>query len=148
MSKVIRRKKKTGKVILAIGLVLLLTAVIFLGAIAGAAFVIAKGPARSESAHLCATFAERRFPLAGLFYSADELERALFYMPPEIAESEIETGEDKSYTSALYYVDSVSKAWDAVVITGIDPDTLSLEETDATYTSSKYALQSNTASTD
>ena len=140
MSKVIRRKKKTGKVILSIGLVLLLTAVILLGAVAGAAFVIAKGPARSESARLCATFAERRFPLAGLFYSADELERALFYMPPKVAESEIEPSEGNKYSSALYYVDSVSNAWDAVIITGIDPAPLSLEEIDATYSNSKYAL--------
>ncbi len=140
MSKVIRRKKKTGKTILAVGLVVLLTAVILLGALAGAAFVIAKGPARSESARLCATFAEKRFPLAGLFYSADELERSLFYMPPEIEESDIEMREDKKYTTSLYYIDSVSKAWDAVVITGISPASLSFDEIDSSYAKSKYAF--------
>ena len=42
MSKVIKRKKKTGKALLALALVILLTAVILLGALAGAAFVVAK----------------------------------------------------------------------------------------------------------
>ena len=68
MAKVIKRKKKTGKVILGFVLVILLTAVILLGALAGAAFVIAKGPAKSESARLCATFAESKFQLSGIFF--------------------------------------------------------------------------------
>lgn len=139
MSKVIRRKKKTGKVILALALVILLTAVILLGALAGAAFVIAKGPARSESARLCATFAENRFPLAGLFYSADELERSLFYMPPEVEDHGIEPSK-KEHKTALFYVNDISSAWDAVVITGISPDMLSLAESDAAYVNGKYAL--------
>ncbi len=139
MSKIIRRKKKTGKVILALALVILLTAVILLGALAGAAFVIAKGPARSESARLCATFAENRFPLAGLFYSADELERSLFYMPPELEECEINPSVNGSKT-ALFYVDGVSAAWDAVIITGISPESLSFEESDCRYVNEKYAI--------
>lgn len=138
MSKVIKRKKKMGKVLLAALLTVVLTAVILLGALAGAAFVIAKGPARSESARLCATFAEKRFPLAGLFFSAEELERSSFYMPPAVAESDIEPIE--KYNSAVYYVDDVSNAWDAVVITGISPSSLSLAETDSTYAGGKYAF--------
>jgi hypothetical protein len=137
MSKVIKRKKKTGKVLLGIALTLLLTAVILLGALAGAAFVIAKGPARIESARLCATFAENRFPLAGIFYSADELERSTFYMPPELLQSDVRTGGE--YTSSLYYVGDASYAWDAVVITGIAPDELSLAETSVAYAGGKYA---------
>ena len=138
MSKVIKRKKKTGKVLLAALLTVVLTAVILLGALAGAAFVIAKGPARSESARLCATFAEKRFPLAGLFFSAEELERSMFYMPPAVEESDIEPS--GSYNSAVFYVDYVSNAWDAVVITGISPSSLSLAETDSTYAGGKYAF--------
>ena len=138
MSKVIKRKKKTGKALLAVALTVLLTAVILLGALAGAAFVIAKGPARSESDRLCATFAEKRFPLAGLFFSADELERSTFYMPPEVTESDIGTG--KSYNTAVHYVDDVSNAWDAVVITGISPESLSFSETDSTYAGGKYSF--------
>ena len=138
MSKVIKRKKKTGKVLLAFVLTAVLTAVILLGALAGAAFVIAKGPARSESERLCATFAEKRFPLAGLFFSADELERSTFYMPPALGESDIEPS--NSYNSAVYYVDDVSNAWDAVVITGISPESLSFSETDSTYAGGKYSF--------
>ena len=138
MSKVIKRKKKTGKVLLAVLLTVVLTAVILLGALACAAFVIAKGPAKSESARLCATFAEKRFPLAGVFFSADELERSTFYMPPAVSDSEIEPS--GNYNSAVYYVDDVSNAWDAVVITGISPSTLSLSETDSTYAVGKYSF--------
>lgn len=138
MSKVIKRKKKTGKTLLAVALTAALTAVILLGAVACAAFVIAKGPARSESARLCATFAEKRFPLAGLFFSAEELESSTFYMPPEVVESEIDV--KSSYNTALYYVDGVSNAWDAVVITGISPESLSLARTDSTYAGGKYSL--------
>ena len=138
MSKVIKRKKKTGKVLLAMALTAVLTAVILLGALAGAAFVIAKGPARSESARLCATFAEKRFPLAGLFFSAEELERSMFYMPPAVAESDIDP--IGKYNSAVYYVDDVSNAWDAVVITGISPESLALAEVDSTYAGGKYAF--------
>ncbi len=140
MSKVIKRKKKTGKVILAFASVILLTAVIFLGALAGAAFVIAKGPAESESARLCATFAEKKFPLAGLFYSSEELEDALFYMPPEQSDAEIDIEEGKKYTTSLYYIDDVSPAWDAVVITGIDPSSLALNERNGGVSGSKYAF--------
>lgn len=138
MSKVIKRKKKTGKVLLALVLTLVLTAVILLGALAGAAFVIAKGPARSESARLCATFAEKQFPLAGLFFSADELERSTFYMPPTVSESNVEP--KSSYTTALSYIDDVSSAWDAVVITGISPASLSFSETDSAYAGGKYSF--------
>ena len=138
MSKVIKRKKKTGKVLLAVLLTVVLTAVILLGALAGAAFVIAKGPAKSESARLCATFAEKRFPLAGMFFSADELERSTFYMPPAVSDSEIEPS--GNYNSAVYYVDDISNAWDAVVITGISPVSLSLSETDSTYAGGKYSF--------
>ncbi len=138
MSKVIKRKKNTGKAILALLLVMLLTAVIFLGALAGAAFVIAKGPAKSDSERLCATFAEKRFPLAGLFYSAEELERALFYMPPEIKAAEIShTGR---YKASVNYINDASSAWDAVVITGIDPALLALSEGNGAIADSKYAL--------
>ena len=140
MSKVIKRKKKTGKVILGFLLVILLTAVILLGALAGAAFVIAKGPAKSESARLCATFAEKKFPLAGLFYSADELSDALFYMPPEQKDAGVEIAEGKKYSTSLYYIDSVSAAWDAVVITGIDPASIALEERNGGVDGAKYAL--------
>ena len=138
MSKVIKRKKKTGKVLVGFLLTVLLTAVILLGALAGAAFVIAKGPARAESARLCATFAEKRFPLAGIFYSADELERSTFYMPPEIVDSDIAVGE--GFTQKLYYVGDVSFAWEAVVITGIAPDELFLAETDSAYADGKYTF--------
>lgn len=140
MSKVIKRKKKTGKVILAFLLVILLTAVILLGALAGAAFVIAKGPAKSESARLCATFAEKEFPLAGLFYSAEELRDALFYMPPAEQDAGIEISEGKRYSSSLYYINDVSAAWDAVVITGIDPASLALNERNGGVSDSKYAF--------
>lgn len=138
MSKVIKRKKKTGKVFLGIALTLLLSAVILLGALAGAAFVIAKGPARTESARLCATFAENRFPFAGIFYSADELERSTFYMPPELTESDISVGGD--YTRAIHYVGDASYAWEAVVITGVAPGELFLAETNSAYADGKYAF--------
>lgn len=138
MSKVIKRKKKTGKVFLGIALTLLLSAVILLGALAGAAFVIAKGPARTESARLCATFAENRFPFAGIFYSADELERSTFYMPPELTESDIRVGGD--YTRAIHYVGDASYAWEAVVITGVAPGELFLAETNSAYADGKYAF--------
>ena len=138
MAKMIKRKKKTGKVLLGILVVLLLTAVILLGALAGAVFVIAKGPARSESERLCATFAEQKFPLAGLFYSAEELEDAEFYMPPKQVDSEI--SHKDSYSTALYYINSASCAWDAVVITGIDPASLSLSEGDGATEGAKYTF--------
>ncbi len=140
MSKVIKRKKKTGKALLALVLVILLTAVILLGALAGAAFVIAKGPARSESERLCATFAEKRFPLSGLFYSADELEGSLFYMPPEQKDGEITVPANKNYETKLHYINDASSAWDAVVVTGISPDDVSLGKKNDGVADSKYAF--------
>ncbi len=138
MSKVIRRKTNTVKILLRVALALLLAAVILLTALLGAAFVIAKGPARSESDRLCATMAEKRYLLAGLFFSAEELERSLFYMPPAVSESEISLS--GSYMMSLFYIDDISSAWDAVVITGIDPAALALSERDDGASSSKYAL--------
>ena len=138
MSKVIKRKKKTGKALLAIALVILLTAVILLGALAGAAFVVAKGPAKSESERLCATFAEKRFPLAGLFFTADELEGSLFYMPPEQKDGEISIS--KNYQTKLHYINDASSAWDAVVITGISPDDVALGKKNDGVADAKYAF--------
>lgn len=138
MAKTIKRKKNTGKLLLCILALLMLTAVILLGTLVSAVFVIAKGPARSESQRLCATFAEQKFPLAGLFYSAEELRDAEFYLPPAQINSEISHRE--SYSTALYYIDSVSRAWDAVVITGIDPDSLSLSDEDGAVTASGYTF--------
>ncbi len=140
MSKVIKRKKKTGKVLLAFMLVILLTAVILLGALAAAAFVIAKGPAKTESARLCATFAEKRFPLAGLFFSAEELESSLFYMPPEQEEGDIALPENGNYKTNLHYINDVSSAWDAVVITGVSPDDIALGKKNDGVSTAKYAL--------
>ncbi len=140
MSKVIKRKKKTGKVLLTVTLVILLTAVILLGALAGAAFVIAKGPAKSESARLCATFAEKRFPLAGLFFSADELEDSLFYMPPEQKDGDITPSANKNYQTKLHYINDASPAWDAVVITGISPDDVTLGKRNDGVAEAKYAF--------
>lgn len=140
MSKVITRKKKTGKAFLAVGLVTLITAVILLGALLSAVLVIAKGPARSASERLCATFAEKRFPLAGLFFSADELGEAVFYMPPEVAESEVKPADANTYKFSLHYIDNVSSAWDAVVLTGIDPASLSLTRGDKGVADSDYAF--------
>lgn len=140
MSKVITRKKNTGKIISGIVLTILLTAVILLGALAGAAFVIAKGPAESESARFCATLAERRSPFAGLFYSAEELKAAAFYMPPKQEASDITVSDGKEYRTRLEYISSASSAWDAVVITGIDPAQLSLNERDGGVSDSKYAF--------
>lgn len=138
MSKVIKRKKKTGKALLALALVILLTAVILLGALAGAAFVVAKGPAKSESERLCATFAEKRFPLAGLFFTADELEGSLFYMPPAQKDGEISIS--KNYQTKLHYINDASSAWDAVVITGISPDDVALGKKNDGVADAKYAF--------
>lgn len=138
MSKVIKRKKKTGKALLALALVILLTAVILLGALAGAAFVVAKGPAKSESERLCATFAEKRFPLAGLFFTADELEGSLFYMPPAQKDGEISIS--KNYQTNLHYINDASSAWDAVVITGISPDDVALGKKTDGVAEAKYAF--------
>ncbi len=140
MSKVIKRKKKTGKALLAFLLLILLTAVILLGALASAAFVIAKGPARSESERLLATFAEKRFPLAGLFFSADELEGSLFYMPPAQKDGDISLPENKNYTQKLHYINNASSAWDAVVLTGISPEDVSLSKNNDGVSGAKYAL--------
>lgn len=140
MSKVITRKKKTGKAILAAGLVLLITAVILLGALLSAVFVIAKGPARSASARLCATLAEKRFPLAGLFFSAQELGEAVFYMPPEVAESKVDMTGANKYKISLHYINTASSAWDAVVLTGIDPASLSLSRGDNGVADADYAF--------
>ena len=138
MSKVIKRQKKTGKALLALALVILLTAVILLGALAGAAFVVAKGPAKSESERLCATFAEKRFPLAGLFFTADELEGSLFYMPPAQKDGEISIS--KNYQTKLHYINDASSAWDAVVITGISPDDVALGKKTDGVADAKYAF--------
>lgn len=138
MSKVIKRKKKTGKALLALALVILLTAVILLGALAGVAFVVAKGPAKSESERLCATFAEKRFPLAGLFFTADELEGSLFYMPPAQKDGEISIS--KNYQTKLHYINDASSAWDAVVITGISPDDVALGKKNDGVAEAKYAF--------
>ena len=140
MSKVIKRKKKTGKALLALALVILLTAVILLGALAGAAFVVAKGPAKSESERLCATFAEKRFPLAGLFFTADELEGSLFYMPPAQKDGEITHPANKNYQTKLHYINDASSAWDAVVITGISPDDVALGKKNDGVADAKYAF--------
>ncbi len=140
MSKVIKRKKKTGKALLAFALVILLTAVILLGALACAAFVVAKGPARSESERLCATFAEKRFPLAGLFYSADELEGSLFYMPPAQKDGDVIPSANNNYQTNLYYINDASYAWDAVVITGISPDDVALGKKNDGVADAKYAF--------
>ena len=140
MSKVIKRKKKTGKALLAIALVILLTAVILLGALAGAAFVVAKGPAKSEAARLCATFAEKRFPLAGIFFSADELEGSLFYMPPEQKDAEISVSTPGKYKTQLHYINDASTAWDAVVVTGISPEELALGKKNEGVAGAKYAF--------
>ena len=141
MAKMIKRKKKTGKVLLGIITVLLLTAVILLGALAGAVFVVAKGPAKSESQRLCATFAEKKFPLAGLFYSAEELQNAEFYLPPEQLVSDIYHKE--SYSTSIYYINTASNAWDAVVVTGIDPVSLSLSEGNVVAPGAKYTFGLN-----
>ena len=138
MSKVIKRKKKTGKALLALALVILLTAVILLGALAGAAFVVAKGPAKSESERLCATFAEKRFPLAGLFFTADELEGSLFYMPPAQKDGEISIS--KNYQTKLHYINDASSAWDAVVIKGISPDDVALGKKNDGVADAKYSF--------
>ena len=138
MSKVIKRKKKTGKALLALALVILLTAVILLGALASAAFVVAKGPAKSESERLCATFAEKRFPLAGLFFTADDLEGSLFYMPPAQKDGEISLSEN--YQTKLHYINDASSAWDAVVITGISPDDVALGKKNDGVADAKYAF--------
>lgn len=138
MSKVIKRKKKTGKALLTIALVILLTAVILLGALASAAFVVANGPAKSESERLCATFAEKRFPLAGLFFTADELEGSLFYMPPAQKDGEISISE--IYQTKLHYINDASSAWDAVVITGISPDDVVLGKKNDGVADAKYAF--------
>lgn len=140
MSKVIKRKKKTGKVLLAFVFVILLTTVILLGALATAAFVVAKGPAKSESARLCATFAEKRFPLAGFFFSADELESSLFYMPPAQKDGKIVIPENKNYQTKLYYINDASPAWDAIVITGISPDDVALGKKNDGVADAKYAF--------
>lgn len=138
MSKNMRRKKNTAKAVLVATLIIALTAVILLCALVGATFVIAKGPAKSESDRLCATFAEKRFPFSGLFFSAEELESSLFYMPPKPAQSNVSLTGD--YTTALYYIDGSSSAWDAVVITGIDPASLALAKGDDVPSSAKYSL--------
>ncbi len=140
MSKVIKRKKKTGKALLAFVLVILLTAVILLGALAGAAFVVAKGPAKSESARLCATFAEKKFPLAGLFFSAEELESSLFYMPPEQKDGKISVSATKNYQTKLHYINDASHAWDAVVVTGIAPEDIALGKKNDGVAAAKYAF--------
>lgn len=140
MSKVITRKKKRGKALLGFVLVLLMTAVILLGAILAAAFVIAKGPARSASARLCATLAEKSYPMAGLFFSAEELGDAVFYMPPEVVESDISPTGSNKYRLSLHYIDDASYAWDAVVLTGIDPASLSLERGSRGVSDSAYAF--------
>ncbi len=140
MSKVITRKKKTGKAMLGFALVLLITAVILLGALVCAAFVIAKGPARSASDRLCATFAEKSYPMAGLFFSAEELGEAVFYMPPEVVESDIALTDTNEYRISLHYIDDASYAWDAVVLTGIDPASLSLSRGDKGVADADYAF--------
>ena len=140
MSKVITRKKKTGKAFLAVGLVTLITAVILLGALISAVLVIAKGPAHSASERLCATLAEKRFPLSGLFFSADELGEAMFYMPPEVSERELVQIGTNKYKMSLHYIDDVSSAWDAVVLTGVDPASLALARGDRGVSDSDYAF--------
>ena len=140
MSKVITRKKKTGKAMLGFVLVLLITAVILLGALVSAAFVIAKGPARAASARLCATLAEKNYPMAGLFFSAEELGEAVFYMPPEVVESNIELTDANKYRISLHYIDDASYAWDAVVLTGVDPASLSLDRGSRGVSDSLYAF--------
>lgn len=140
MSKVITRKKKTGKAFLAVGLVTLITAVILLGALISAVLVIAKGPARSASERLCATFAEMRFPLSGLFFSAEELGEALFYMPPEVSENAVVQTATNKYKMSLHYIDDVSSAWDAVVLTGVDPASLGLTRGDRGVSDADYAF--------
>lgn len=140
MSKVITRKKKTGKAILGACLILLITAVILFGALVCAVFVIANGPAQSASERLCATLAEKRFPLAGLFFSAEELGEAIFYMPPEIAESKVEMTDTNKYKISLHYINNASSAWDAVVLTGIDPASLSLSRGDKGIANADYAF--------
>ena len=139
MSKVITRKKNTGKVFLAFGLVLLITLLILFGALVSAVVVIAKGPDDNASARLCATLAEKRFPLAGLLFSEDELAEAVFYMPPDVVESEVTpTGSNQGI--ALYYVNNLSTAWDAVILTGISPEKLSLAKGNKGISDADYAF--------
>lgn len=140
MSKVITRKKKTGKAILAVCSVLLLTAVILLSALVCAVFVVAKGPARTASERLCATLAEKRSPLAGLFFSADELGEAVFYMPPEVADSTVKPSDTTKYHTSIHYVNTSSSAWDAVVLTGVDPASISLLRGDKGVAEADYAF--------
>jgi hypothetical protein len=140
MSKFIKPKKKKGKAILCFLLVSLTTTVILLSAVIGAAFVIAMGPSRSVSERLCATFAEKNYPMAGLFFSEHELRDAVFYMPPEVVQSDLEQKNTKKYKIALHYIDDASYAWDAVVMTGIDPASLSLERGSRSALDSDYAF--------
>jgi hypothetical protein len=78
--------------------------------------------------------------LAGLFFSADELEASLFYMPPAQKECEIAIPEDEEYQTTLHYINDASSAWDAVVITGISPADIALGKKNGGVADAKYAF--------
>lgn len=103
----------------------IVSAVLLLVALLATAFVIAKGPASSESKRLCATFAEKRSSIAGLFFTAEQLEESLFYMPPKPVEYPIEMDEGAFVSGgSISYAEGKESSF--IIVTDIAPSRLSL----------------------
>lgn len=101
------------------------SALLLLIALLATAFVIAKGPATSQSKRLCATFAEKRSGIAGLFFTAEELGESLFYMPPAPQAYPIEMDESAFVGGgSISYADGEESKY--IIVTGIAPSRLSL----------------------
>lgn len=112
-------------IIIKIAVVPLITAALLLVALLGAAFVIAKGPASSESKRLCATLAEKRSPIAGLFFTGEELAESIFYMPIEPVCYDIEHNTD-AYVSGgnISYAEGAESRY--IIVTDIAPGRMTL----------------------
>jgi hypothetical protein len=61
-------------------------------------------------------------------------------MPPEQKDGEISVSANKNYKTKLHYINDVSPAWDAVVITGISPDDIALGKKSDGVATAKFAF--------
>lgn len=137
------RGTRTGKTalltVIKILIVIALTALLAVVALIGAVFVIARGPSGEAAERLAATLTESSSPLAGIFFTYDELEASKFYMPP----AQVPSGAvfDAQLNDATVVSTPVrGNGWSGYVITGIRPDRLKFTAKNSGVTGSVCSL--------
>jgi len=90
-------------------------------------FIVARGPYSDASAKLCATLAARNRDVCGIFFTTDEIDRALTYNPPRessdtVADFSFEPT-DGSYEILKYELSD--DGWNGVVLKTVTPGAFS-----------------------